>query len=97
MVCTRSTAKTPEVGFCFGCFLLSFGGISSRLTVHTARMGTPFEANRVYLALTCVTKAGKLAIPPQWNSTSGGIGNLARDFSIGIQQLTSVSTASTTL
>src|SRR6478672_3469928 len=97
MVCTRSTAKTPEVGFCFGCFLLSFGGISSRLTVHTARMGTPFEANRVYLALTCVTKAGKLLVPPHWNSTSGGMGFFSPDSLVGIQQLSSFSTASTTL
>src|SRR5262249_55201326 len=93
MVCARSTASTPEVGFCLG----ASDGISSRFTVQTARMGMPLEANRVYLALTWVTTAGKLLTPPHLNTTIGGIGLFGTVLSRGTQQLNSFSTASTTL
>ena len=94
MVCTRSTASTPEVGFCLG----SSG--RHLLEIHRAHRpdGTPLEANRVYLALTWLTYAGKLMMPPHLNSTSGGMGFLSlRVFSCGMQQLKSFSTFSTTL
>src|SRR6476646_1103211 len=86
-------AMDPDVGFClpFSC------GISCRVTVHSARMGVPSGVNRVYFALTWVTYAGKLLMPPHWNTTSGGTGfSLAWVLSVGVQQPNSLSTASTT-
>src|SRR5690349_9607807 len=86
-------AMDPDVGFClpFSC------GISCRVTVQTARIGVPSGVNRVYLALTWVTYAGKLLMAPHWNTTNGGVGLLlACDFSVGVVQANSLSTASTT-
>ena len=48
-------------------------GISSRLTLQTARIGMPSERNKVNLALTEVTKAGKVEILSQCNTTNGGV------------------------
>ena len=58
----------------------------------------PSAVNRVYLALTEVTNAGKLVIAPQCRTTSGGLGFFWPALSsVGTQQLNSCSTASTTL
>src|SRR5690242_14710339 len=89
----RSGASAPDVGFCLP------GGMSicSRFTVHTARIGVPSVLNRVYLACTWVTKAGKLSMPPHLNTTNGGIGFLlVTVLSVGTQQRKRFSTASTT-
>ena len=70
MVRTRRTSWLPEVGFCRN----GSPGISSMATLTNARIGRPWPLNRVYLALTEVTNAGKLEIWPQCSTTIGGDG-----------------------
>ena len=57
-------------------------------TLTNARIGRPWPLNRVYLALTEVTNAGKLEIWPQCSTTIGGDGFLGPALSsVGTQQL----------
>ena len=73
-------------------------GISSRETLHRARIGSPSAVKSVYFALTEVTNAGKLVIAPQCRTTRGGLGFFWPALSsVGTVQLNSCSTASTTL
>src|SRR5262245_8697428 len=89
----RCVAIEPDVGFC----LPAACGISSIDTLQTARIGVPSAAKSVYLALTCVTKPGKLVIVPQRKTTSGGIAFFFSSDSSGrTQQASSFSTLSTT-
>src|SRR5690242_2227834 len=84
----------PDVGFC----LAGSPGISSKETLHVARIGVPSPVNSVYLACTDATKAAKVLTLPQCSTTNGG-----RDFflprlsSVGTQQANSCSTRATTL
>src|SRR6478609_11703565 len=94
MWCDLRAASPPEVGFC----LPGSPGISSSDTEQVARIGVPLAANNVYLADTEVTKAGKLVIVPQLNTTNGGDALFLPTLSsVGTQQPNSFSTAMTTL
>src|SRR5215475_1972610 len=92
--CVRRAASPPEVGFCRGVSPL----ISSMVTWHSARIGTPEVLNRVYFACTWDRYAGKPVSPPQWNTTHGGEDRCCWRVSlVGTQQANSRSTAVTTL
>src|SRR5689334_2013684 len=91
---TRRGARPPEVGFCRGVSPES----SSRLTVHTARIGSPVAVKTVYFAETLLTYDRKPVSPPHLKITHGGEPFfLSCELGVGTQQANRRSTDRTTL